>query len=90
MKKATTRVVIFFGIFAAHWVAQFVAWSYAERSGRMEVQVLWKILAAPLVDAAGSLADQNFWTVASLNSALWAVVMTYLIARFAAAKIRSD
>jgi hypothetical protein len=82
MRKATTRIIIFFGIFAAHWVTQFVAWSYAERSGRMEVQVLWKILGAPLIDVAGSFADRNFWAVASLNSVLWAVVLTYLIARF--------
>ena len=74
------RTLIFVGILVLHWIAQFLAWSYADRSA--QTRVLWNVLATPLVHAAGSFTNQYFWIVASLNSVLWAVVWTYVIARY--------
>ena len=75
------RVVLFFGVLIAHWIMQFMAWGYAGRSGPM--RLLWKILATPLVHAAGSLANEHFWIVATANSVLWAGILTYVVARYA-------
>lgn len=78
MRSATiAKSLVFLGFLSAHWIAQFVAWSQAER-GR--APVLWGVLSFPLV--RGSLADQYFWTMASLNSALWAAGLTYLVDRY--------
>jgi hypothetical protein len=71
------RVLLFALIFAAHWVAQFLAWSLAEKSAAL--RLVWNILAAPLIHVGGSLVESQFWMVASLNSALWAAVLTGLI-----------
>jgi hypothetical protein len=76
-----TKPLIFCGVLIVHWIAQFLAWSYSERSASM--RVLWKVLAAPLVHLAGPFATQYFWVVASLNSALWAAVITYIVTRYA-------
>jgi hypothetical protein len=75
------KTFVFFGILTVHWVAQFLAWSYAERSAA--IRLLWKILATPLVHAAGSFANQYFWAVATANSILWAAILTYVVARLA-------
>ena len=72
---------IFVGVFTTHWAAQFLAWSYAERSTLM--CALWTTLASPLVHAAGPWENLYFWTVVTLNSALWAGAITYLAFRFA-------
>jgi len=75
------KPLLFFVILIVHWVAQFLAWSYAESSGSM--RVLWNVLATPLVHVAGSLANEYFWMIASLNSRLWATALTFIIATFA-------
>ena len=74
------KTIVFCGILVVHWIGQFLAWSHAESSAPM--RVTWKILAAPLVPTVGSLANQYFWAVASLNSVLWAAVLTYIVARY--------
>ena len=75
------KTIVFFSILILHWSAQFIAWSYTERSA--SVRVLWNILATPLVHVSGSFANQYFCTVATANSLLWAAVLTYFVARFA-------
>jgi hypothetical protein len=75
------RAFVFVAILVVHWTGQFIAWSCAERSGSM--RVLWNILATPLVHLSSSMANQYFWAVATANSILWAVIMTFVIARFA-------
>jgi hypothetical protein len=79
--KALSRTLLFVGMLAVHWIAQFLAWSYAQRNGSM--RMLWNILATPLVHIAGSLTNDYFWVIASLNSALWAGIATYLLVRYA-------
>jgi hypothetical protein len=74
------RTLTFVTVLILHWVGQFVAWSYAERSA--PARVVWTVLATPLVSAGGILANRHFWIVSSLNSILWAAVLTYVIARF--------
>jgi hypothetical protein len=78
---ALARTLVFVGVLAVHWIAQFFAWSYAERSAPM--RVLWNILATPLIHVAGPLTNEYFWIVASLNSTLWAGTLTYVLARYA-------
>ena len=73
---------MFLGVLAVHGIAQFFAWAYAENGG-IVARTLWNILATPLIHLAGSLADQYFWTVAFLNSLIWATVVSYVSIRFA-------
>ncbi len=75
------RALVFCGILIFHWISQFLAWTYAEHNALM--RLLWNILATPLIHAAGSYNNQYFWVVASLNSLLWAAVLTYFVTRFA-------
>jgi hypothetical protein len=74
------RTVAFFGFLFTHGIAQFMAWSYAGRNA--PAHVLWIILATPLIHVVGSLANQYFWIVASLNSVLWAAALTYVLDRY--------
>jgi len=71
------KTLLFLVILIVHWVMQFLAWSYAESSGSM--RVLWNVLATPLVHVTGSLANEYFWAIASLNSFLWAAALTFII-----------
>ena len=71
--------MIFVVVLITHWIAQFVGWAYAERSAPM--RMLWTITAFPLLHVANSLANQYFWTLATLNSVTWAAAFTYLISR---------
>jgi hypothetical protein len=73
-------MLVFSGVMLGHWMAAFVTWAYAQRSGLM--RLLWNILAAPLIHLTGSLTIQYFWAIATINSALWAAAATYLVARF--------
>jgi len=75
----TIRVFFFFGVLVVHWIAQFLLWGQAERTP--SVRLLWNILASPLIHLAGSLSNQYFWVIASLNSFVWAAVFTYVFAR---------
>jgi hypothetical protein len=75
------KTLVFFAILIVHWIGQFVAWSYAERSGSM--RLLWSILGTPLVHLSSSIANQYFWAAATANSVLWAAILTYVVARFA-------
>jgi hypothetical protein len=75
------RLGIFAGVLIVHWTAQFLAEAYAERSTAM--WILDRVLAVPLVSIAGPLTLKYYWAVTTLNSALWAAILTYLIARYA-------
>lgn len=75
------KSLIFIGILITHWTAQFVAEAYAERSASW--RILDRVLAVPLVSIAGHWTLEYYWTVTTLNSVLWAVVLTYVIARYA-------
>jgi hypothetical protein len=72
-----TKVVIFCGILIVHWAGQFLAWSYA--NAVFPHPLAWEILSAPLMLVADALPRGAFWVMATLNSALWAAVGTYLI-----------
>ena len=74
------RTLVFVGSLIAHWVTQFVAWSYADRSTL--ARIAWNILASPLIHMAASLASKHFWVVASLNSVVWAAALTYVVGRY--------
>jgi hypothetical protein len=74
------RALVFLGFLFTHWIAQFMAWSYAGRNA--PARVLWIVLATPLMYVVGSLANQYFWIVASLNSVLWATALTYVTDRY--------
>jgi hypothetical protein len=75
------RLGIFAGVLIVHWTSQFLAEAYAESSTAM--RVLDRVLAVPLVSIAGPLTLEYYWAVATVNSALWAAVLTYVIARYA-------
>jgi len=62
--------------FAAHWVGQFVSWSFCERN--TVSRTIWLILSAPLFYISGPLADKYFWVVNVLNSAVWAAGLSFL------------
>jgi hypothetical protein len=74
------RTLVFFGFLLTHWIAQFIAWSYAGHNPA--VRALWIVLATPLIHLVGSLANQYFWIVASLNSVLWAATLTFVVDRY--------
>ena len=76
-----TKGLVFFGILVVHSIAQFLTWSYAERN--TAARMVWNVLATPLFHASGSLATRYFWAVATLNSIIWAAMLTLLIARYA-------
>jgi lipid-A-disaccharide synthase-like uncharacterized protein len=82
------RILSFGVLFAVHWIAQFLSWSYAERSavGRS----CWAILATPLVHLSGSLSSQYFWIITALNSALWAAVLTFRLFRLSRSHFGQD
>jgi hypothetical protein len=79
------KVLVFVGILILHWIAQFLAEAYADavppRSAAMGT--LDRILAVPLVSIGGPLTFRYYWAVTTLNSVLWATVLTYLITRYA-------
>lgn len=74
------RVLVFFSFLTTHFVAQFLAWAYADAAHGegTPTRLLWMVLSAPLIPAAGSLTIEYFWAVAWLNSAVWAAALTYL------------
>ena len=78
MRSTAILKFVSFGIFfTVHWVAQFLSWSYAERS--TVGGLCWAILATPLIHLGGSLSNEYFWAITVLNSALWAAVLTILV-----------
>ena len=73
------KILSFSGFLAVHWIAQFLSWTYAERSS--VAHSCWAVLATPLVHLSGSLSNQYFWIITVLNSALWAAVLTFFVFR---------
>ena len=59
---------------------QFLTWTYAEHN--VWARILWKILATPLIYALGAFTNQYFWVVMSLNSVVWAAVLTYIMSQY--------
>jgi hypothetical protein len=88
MTKMLIRLLIFSGFFAVHWIAQFLSWSYAERSatGRL----CWRVLAAPLIQLSGSMSNQHFWIITVINSAVWAAVLTFLVFKMTSPRSRQN
>ena len=73
------KLFIFAIIFGLHAVAAFWAWAEASR-GRPAL-LIWRILATPVFNVAGPLANQYFWPLFLLNSLLWGTVLSYLVIR---------
>ena len=65
---------LFIAVALVHFVAQFVAWGYAERGGGL-AHAIWAVLSTPLLLLAGSLADEYFWVIAIANSFLWSALL---------------
>lgn len=74
--------LLFVAFAFAHFVAHFLAWSYAERSGL--AHATWTVLAAPLLLIAGSLANEYFWVIAIGNSFLWGALLLWIVNRVSA------
>ena len=75
------KTLLFFTILAVHWIAQFIALSYADAYRKGPGRILWRILATPLVHMSASITNEYFWTVVTANSILWAAVVTYVLGR---------
>ena len=73
------KSLLFVSVWAVHWLLQFIAWSYAIRSE--SARVLWAVLSWPLLHLARHLANEHFWLLASLNSTIWAIAITWLVMR---------
>ncbi len=71
--------ILFIVVFAVHSIVQFIFWAWAARD--LTALSVYGLLALPLFPLVGSLADQYFWIIASLNSLLWAVTITYIATR---------
>jgi hypothetical protein len=69
-------------VFAAHWLAQFVAWAVADAPGGGKW--IWTVLSAPAFPLLPWVADEWFWQVATFNSVVWACAVgtsIYLLRR---------
>jgi hypothetical protein len=73
------KSLLFVSVWTIHWLLQFIAWSYAIRSGF--AQILWSVLGWPLLYLARQLANEHFWLLASLNSTIWAIAVTLFVIR---------
>jgi hypothetical protein len=74
------KVLLFAAILVGHWLMQFLTWSYAMRSA--PARLLWNMLSTPLLHLNGSIANQHFWALLTLNSVLWAATLTYILSKF--------
>jgi len=73
------NALLFFAIAFGQFIAHFLAWSYAERSG--SAHAIWTVLAAPLLLIAGSLSDEYFWVIAIANSCVWGALLLWVTNR---------
>jgi len=71
---------VFLSFFAAHWIAQAIAWANDSRS--LDWHLLFGLLGLPLLHLAGSRTDQLFLLLSVPNSIIWAAGLTYLAARY--------
>ncbi len=78
---------VFVGFFVAHWIAQAMAWANSSRDAAW--YLLFGVLGMPLVHLAGSRTDDYFLALSVPNSLLWALALTWLMARFRARRERS-
>ena len=74
--------MVFLSLFAAHWLAQAIAWANDSRG--ITWHVLFGVLGLPLVHLAGARGDDYFLLLSIPNSAIWAAVLTALTARWRA------
>jgi hypothetical protein len=72
--------LVFLSFFAAHWIAQAMAWANASRG--TDWYLLFGLLGLPLIHLAGSQSDNYFLLLSVPNSLIWAAGLTYLAARF--------
>jgi hypothetical protein len=79
--KAMTISIVFLAIFAIHLMAQFISWSAYGHA--QYANYLWSVLAFPLLYLLSYFVDQYFWAVILLNSLVWAITITFVIARIA-------
>jgi hypothetical protein len=71
---------VFLSFFAAHWIAQAMAWANSSRD--TEWHLLFGLLGLPLVHLAGSRIDDFFLLLSVPNSLIWAAGLTWLAAHF--------
>ncbi len=72
--------MVFLSFFAAHWLAQAIAWANASRDTAWHVA--FGVLGLPLVHLAGARADDYFMLLSIPNSAIWAAALTAVAARW--------
>ena len=77
--KLVKNVFLLFAIAFAQLVAQFLAWSFADRTDL--AHAAWTALGAPLFFLTRSLTNEHFWAIAIANSFLWAALLTWLARR---------
>lgn len=73
-------VMVFLSFFAAHWLAQAIAWANESRNAAWHL--IFGLLGLPLVHLAGARTDDYFLPLSVPNSAVWAAVLTAVAARW--------
>lgn len=69
----------FISVFVLHSFSQFMAWSIADKGERQSQ--FWQVVSFPLFYLQPALADADFWTLAVLNSLVWALFAGLIVAR---------
>jgi hypothetical protein len=82
--KKVTKVILFLAVFVLHWGTQFLAWASEDAIRSTNVaHLLWRVLATPLLEIAGSAMNEYFWLIMPLNSLVWATALTWFLTLFA-------
>ncbi len=80
MRIRVVVAVTFWGIFGIHFLGQFWAWAYADAVKGGD-NLLWNILSIPLIPVFSASAETHFEVLMALNSVLWSILLTVIVAR---------
>lgn len=78
--RSANPAIAFTLLFGVHSVAQFLAWANADASGHGQSSGAWRVLAFPTFPVLGRFADVWFWQLMVVNSVLWALLGTAVLA----------
>lgn len=73
------RIAAACAVLVVHWILQFIFWSEAGR--HVSMREAWNVLSFPMFQLASAFANEYFWTLSVINSAVWGVVCAYAIPR---------
>jgi hypothetical protein len=78
------KVFLFSGVLISHFTLQFASWSYSDSPWlrNSATRIVFYILATPILLLGGLFTNVHFWILATTNSVVWAMIISFIAARY--------